>query len=274
MNRIALRPVMPATASLMLHVALGAVVVVAQGLAPTPMPVLMAELVVAEPPALEPPPPPPKPIVRDRRPLTLPKPLATPLPFEAPAPARPEPEPPKAAIPEPPPVTPPEPAPPQPSASTLPVPSVAAPSGPAVHAAPGPPVATSSDPGPSAFAAPPPSTSPTSVTGTASSAARQPAVAALPDGVTQRAIPRGGYQYRPTYPATARRLGIQGTTLLQVLIGDTGRVLEVVVKQSAGHADLDQAAADAVRRWHFEPARRGNEAVEMWVQLPFEFKLQ
>jgi protein TonB len=110
---------------------------------------------------------------------------------------------------------------------------------------------------------------------TAPPSAGPPAVAAVPPGsVTQRAIPRGGYQYRPTYPATARNLGIQGTTLLHVLVADDGRVAEVLVKQSAGHADLDRAAIDAVRRWRFEPARRGTEPVEMWVQLPFEFRLR
>ena len=102
-----------------------------------------------------------------------------------------------------------------------------------------------------------------------------PAVAALPPGsVTRRAVPRGGYQVRPTYPASARRLGVEGTTLLGVLVADDGRVTEIVVKQSAGHPDLDRAAADAVRRWRFEPARQGNEAVSMWVLLPVEFRLR
>ena len=100
-------------------------------------------------------------------------------------------------------------------------------------------------------------------------------MAAIPsEGVTQRAMPRSGYQHRPSYPASARRLGVQGTTLLGVLVAGDGRVSEVVVKQSAGHPDLDQAAADAVRRWRFEPARRGTEAVAMWVLLPVEFKLR
>jgi protein TonB len=100
-------------------------------------------------------------------------------------------------------------------------------------------------------------------------------VAALPtDGITQRAIPQGGYQHRPAYPSSARRLGVQGTTLLNVLVADDGRVANVIVKQSAGHPDLDQAAAEAVRRWRFEPARRGTEKVAMWVQLPVEFRLR
>jgi protein TonB len=53
-----------------------------------------------------------------------------------------------------------------------------------------------------------------------------------------------------------------------------GRVGEVMIERSAGHPDLDRAAADAVRRWRFEPARRGTEAVPMWLELPVEFRLR
>jgi protein TonB len=98
---------------------------------------------------------------------------------------------------------------------------------------------------------------------------------ALPgDGITQTAIPRGGYQVRPSYPGSARRLGVQGTTILRVHVAADGRVADVVVQDTAGHPDLDHAAADAVRRWRFEPARRGTEAVAMWVLLPVEFRLK
>ena len=108
------------------------------------------------------------------------------------------------------------------------------------------------------------------------------AVAALPPAppaaaagaVTRTAIPRGGYQITPSYPARARQLGVEGTALLSVFVDTAGRVGEVIVKQSAGHPDLDRAAADAVRRWRFEPARRGAEAVAMWVELPVEFRLR
>ena len=92
--------------------------------------------------------------------------------------------------------------------------------------------------------------------------------------MTRTAIPRGGYQITPSYPATARQLGVEGTALLSVFVDADGRVAQVVVRQSAGHPDLDRAAADAVRRWRFEPARRGAEAVAMWVELPVEFHLR
>ena len=39
-------------------------------------------------------------------------------------------------------------------------------------------------------------------------------------------------------------------------------------------ASLDAAAAEAVKRWHFVPARRGTEAVEAWVRVPIEFRLE
>jgi len=108
------------------------------------------------------------------------------------------------------------------------------------------------------------------------------AVAALPPAppaaaagaVTRTAIPRGGYQITPSYPARARQLGVEGTALLNVFVDAAGRVGEVIIKHSAGHPDLDRAAADAVRRWRFEPARRGAEAVAMWVELPVEFRLR
>src|SRR5206468_11520371 len=92
--------------------------------------------------------------------------------------------------------------------------------------------------------------------------------------VTQYARPQGGYQVQPGYPASARRLGIQGTTMLRVHVLVDGRVGDVVVQETAGHPDLDQAAAEAVRRWRFDPARRGNDPVAMWVVLPVEFRLK
>jgi len=102
-----------------------------------------------------------------------------------------------------------------------------------------------------------------------------PVMAAVPrEGSARRVIPRALEQQRPAYPASARRARIQGTTLLAVLIADDGRVAEIVVKESAGHPDLDEAAADAVRRWRFTPARRGDDPIAMWVELPVEFRLR
>jgi protein TonB len=110
--------------------------------------------------------------------------------------------------------------------------------------------------------------------GTGGGLAHGSSAAGTGSGFSRMAIPRGGYQVQPRYPPTARRLGIQGTTLLRVFVASDGRVADVGVERTAGHADLDEAAADAVRRWRFEPARQGDEPVAMWVLLPVEFRLK
>ena len=124
----------------------------------------------------------------------------------------------------------------------------------------------------------PGSAAPAASSSTVALPASGPVVAAKPattppDSVTQTARPQGGYQVRPAYPSAPRRLGIQGTTVLRVHILADGRIGDVRVEHSAGHPDLDQAAMEAVRRWRFEPARRGADAVAMWVLLPVEFRL-
>jgi protein TonB len=101
-----------------------------------------------------------------------------------------------------------------------------------------------------------------------------PGPLAQPEAVTRWARPRGGYQVRPGYPASARRVGAAGTAVLRVHVLADGRVGTVEVETSAGHADLDRAAVEAVRQWRFEPGRRGEEPAAMWVLLPVEFRLR
>jgi protein TonB len=86
--------------------------------------------------------------------------------------------------------------------------------------------------------------------------------------------PLGGYQVRPRYPESARQQRIEGTTLLRARVTERGRVETVEVERSAGHRDLDRSAADAVRRWRFDPARRGEEPVAVWVLIPVKFELR
>jgi TonB family protein len=88
------------------------------------------------------------------------------------------------------------------------------------------------------------------------------------------ARPLGGYQVKPRYPESARRAGVQGVTTLRVRVLENGRVGEVFVEQSAGFRDLDLSAMEAVKKWLFEPARRGKDTVAVWVMLPVKFELR
>jgi len=93
------------------------------------------------------------------------------------------------------------------------------------------------------------------------------------EAVSGTARPLGGYQVKPRYPESARHVGAQGVTTLRVRVLENGRVGEVQVEQSAGFRDLDLAAIEAVKKWLFEPARRGKDAVSVWVILPVKFEL-
>jgi TonB family protein len=83
-----------------------------------------------------------------------------------------------------------------------------------------------------------------------------------------------GTLFLPRYPESPRRQGITGTTLLLFEVLANGRVGEVQIERSAGHSDLDEAAAEAIKKWRFEPARRGNQPVAVWLRMPVRFVLK
>lgn len=78
----------------------------------------------------------------------------------------------------------------------------------------------------------------------------------------------------PAYPPRARDLGQEGEVLLQARLDPTGTPEEVIVQRSSGFDLLDRAAVAAVRRWAFEPGRRGDRPVAAWVQIPVRFALR
>lgn len=239
--------------SCLIHVAIvgGAIALGRDLVTPKSPAVLIADLTLIESPRLvEAPIPAPAPPARTKpEKLTLPKPIATPVPSATPEPKVAE--------------------------SPTPPPWPVAPEAPPAE---GPPVASGAASSFDVAASVPSTAVPTEAgrDGSGRDGASPPRTAtAVPSHeVTRTAIPRGGYQVRPSYPGSARRLGIQGMTTLRVFVAADGRVGEVLIQESAGHPDLDNAAAEAVKRWRFEPARRGVEPVGVWVLLPVEFRLR
>jgi periplasmic protein TonB len=78
----------------------------------------------------------------------------------------------------------------------------------------------------------------------------------------------------PEYPTSAKRRGLQGSVMLEVVVSPAGAARNVAVARSSGVAALDSAAREAVQRWRFIPAKRGEEVVEARVMVPVEFRLQ
>ena len=60
-----------------------------------------------------------------------------------------------------------------------------------------------------------------------------------------------GPQPAPDYPRMARRRGLEGSCLIEVLMDTRGDVITLALKQSTGHSVLDQAALAAVKSWKF-----------------------
>jgi len=77
----------------------------------------------------------------------------------------------------------------------------------------------------------------------------------------------------PQYPAVARRLKIQGTATIRVLVSPDGRPKTVKLEKTSGARILDDAALDAVQHWLFVPARRGDKPIAAEVNVPVRFRL-
>ena len=78
---------------------------------------------------------------------------------------------------------------------------------------------------------------------------------------------------KPVYPPLSRRLGEEGKVLLKVRVTAQGTAEQVDIQTGSGYARLDAAARDAVLRWRFVPARRGDEPVAASVIVPITFAL-
>lgn len=75
------------------------------------------------------------------------------------------------------------------------------------------------------------------------------------------------------YPVEARRRGVEGEVIALLTVDAEGKVVDVEVKQSLGHG-LDELAAEAFRKWRFEPARENGRAVSSKVRVTHQFDLQ
>jgi protein TonB len=85
--------------------------------------------------------------------------------------------------------------------------------------------------------------------------------------------PRLLREVKADYTDDARRRGITGDVVLEIVVRRDGSVGDVRLLQGLG-AGLDQRAINAVRQWRFSPARRRGEAVDVIVEVAVEFTLR
>lgn len=108
--------------------------------------------------------------------------------------------------------------------------------------------------------------------GASASAADAPPPAALAD--RPNPLPIDGQSPPPAYPVDALRRGETGTALVRIQVDAQGNPGGVALIRRSGSRDLDRAAMEAVRKWHFQPAVQDGTPIAGSVDIPVEFNLQ
>lgn len=92
------------------------------------------------------------------------------------------------------------------------------------------------------------------------------------EGVESNA-PQSLHNPPPLYPLEAFRRCIQGTTALFVSVSTEGRAAHVRIERPSGSSLLDEAAAQAVAKWVFLPARRAGVPAAGNIRIRVRFQI-
>lgn len=84
--------------------------------------------------------------------------------------------------------------------------------------------------------------------------------------------PRTIYQPAPSYPPELQRKGVEGTVYVIFIIDRNGRVINAKVQKST-HQAFERPALTAVKKWKFDPGKRGGKPVQFKMRIPITFSL-
>jgi len=84
--------------------------------------------------------------------------------------------------------------------------------------------------------------------------------------------PRLVTKREPAYTPEARALKVQGTVVLLVVVDVDGSARDIQLKQGLGYG-LDEAAANALSQWRFEPGQRDGAPVPILAAIEVNFRL-
>ena len=93
----------------------------------------------------------------------------------------------------------------------------------------------------------------------------------------QDALPKGFSppqlieRVEPVYPDEARKEGLQGAVLVQIVVDRDGSIREAKIAKGLGHG-FDEAALEAARKLRFSPAMQ--DGIPVSVQLNYEINFQ
>lgn len=78
----------------------------------------------------------------------------------------------------------------------------------------------------------------------------------------------------PVYPEIAQEAGIEGTVIVQAFINARGIVEETIILKGVPNTGLDEAAAAAIKKTRFKPAKQRDRPVGVWISIPVHFTLK
>ncbi len=113
-------------------------------------------------------------------------------------------------------------------------------------------------------AGPAPNTAPDTAASVTNNAAERVQISADTAEVVSRPV-------KPGYPLLARQMKVQGSVILQALIGRDGLIQDLHVL--SGPPILASAAQEAVKQWHFKPHFEGADAVETQAKITVNFTI-
>jgi TonB family protein len=85
--------------------------------------------------------------------------------------------------------------------------------------------------------------------------------------------PRTLKTFDPVYPSAAQRFGVEGSITVNALIDEKGNVIDTgILKGIQDDKGLGKAAETAVKKWKFQPAKKGGVSVKVWKPVVIVFK--
>ena len=81
------------------------------------------------------------------------------------------------------------------------------------------------------------------------------------------------HEVKPDYTEEARRRGVRGDVVMEIVVRRDGSVGEVKVLQGLGYG-LDERAVTAVKQWKFTPGSLKGTPVDVMVEVSMEFRLR
>ncbi len=76
----------------------------------------------------------------------------------------------------------------------------------------------------------------------------------------------------PQYSEPARRAKYQGTSVLWLVIDREGNSRDIRIARPTGFG-LDEQAIAAVKQWHFQPAMKDGQPVDVQINIEVNFRL-